>query len=370
MVEGEPKFEEEKTEEPKRKSAISKVVGSTPKQEEEVLGLAEERFKKIDYFVYIPDLEKTPEQIEIINGILDKLPDFLKKYGATTLDITPNQIRFIENNKTSEEFIKKFNISDDYAGVYYPKKQLLIVIDQKDNLINAEVVLHELIHASSFNSLEVDSLELSKLKEALGTSMEELGLDIGLDMPPIHDCIMRVRRTGFSVHSKKNNEVYFDQINEAVTEELVKRFDQEYFGSINGISGRVKERQDYIANILKEHPDSKDLENNEGLLLSDIAIVNPQSGEYRPYTYIKERGILKTLIRDIFESRHNQGRFESEEQVFNVFAKAAMTGKLLEISRLIEKTYHEGSFKKTKEVHGKGTFRKLGELTRHVPKND
>ena len=47
--------------------------------------------------------------------------------------------------------------------------------------------------------------------------------------------------------------------------------------------------------------------------------------------------------------------FSSTDQVFDIFAKAVMTGKLLKVARLIEKTFGMGSFREI----GEGNFDRL-----------
>lgn len=59
--------------------------------------------------------------------------------------------------------------------------------------------------------------------------------------------------------------------------------------------------------------------------------------------------ICNSLIDDLYNK--NAGSFASREEVFNLFARAVMTGRLLSVARLLEKTY------------GKGSFRELGEKT-------
>ena len=61
------------------------------------------------------------------------------------------------------------------------------------------------------------------------------------------------------------------------------------------------------------------------------------------YPYHDERQQFNALVDELFE--RNKEDFESREQVFNLFAEATMTGKLLPIARLIEKTFGKGSFK-------------------------
>ena len=57
-----------------------------------------------------------------------------------------------------------------------------------------------------------------------------------------------------------------------------------------------------------------------------------------------------SIIKEIYMG--NRENFESEDDIFNLFAKAVMSGELLPVARLIEKTY------------GKGSFRKLGQETK------
>ena len=65
-------------------------------------------------------------------------------------------------------------------------------------------------------------------------------------------------------------------------------------------------------------------------------------------TYKSERRILNTLIDKILEK--NPDKFQDKEEVFEVFAKGMITGNILPVGRLVERTF------------GKGTLRKIGEL--------
>jgi hypothetical protein len=51
-------------------------------------------------------------------------------------------------------------------------------------------------------------------------------------------------------------------------------------------------------------------------------------------------------VKETYE--RNPGHFTSTEEVFKVFAEAVLSGRLLELARLIDQTF------------GKGAFRKLG----------
>ena len=71
------------------------------------------------------------------------------------------------------------------------------------------------------------------------------------------------------------------------------------------------------------------------------------------YPYAKERENLWKTIGGIYKD--NPGQFKSEEEIFRIFAEAYFTGsisKIIKLSKLIEKMW------------GKGSFRKLGEKTK------
>jgi len=140
----------------------------------------------------------------------------------------------------------------------------------------------------------------------------------------------------------RDEERYFSDVNEAVTEELVKRFDKLYFSSIPALQEEWQRREEF--KMQNDVPD-------------DIVTVTTQQqidGKWEtfiyPYGYEKECKKLWSLIREIYEQ--NKGDFSSQEEVFTLFAKAAFSGRILDVARLVEKTF------------GKGSFRKLGERTK------
>jgi hypothetical protein len=61
------------------------------------------------------------------------------------------------------------------------------------------------------------------------------------------------------------------------------------------------------------------------------------------HSYNDDRIIFHQLLNQLFVK--NKDTFDSEEQIFNLFAKATLTGKLLPVARLIEKTFGKGSFR-------------------------
>ena len=324
MKEGEPKFEEEKIEESKRETGVSKKVGFNPEDEEsfsdhikDVFNNQSEKEIREGFLLKNIEREKTESEKKTIEAILEKMPDFIRKYGGTPVNISLEHIHMLDNKKLDKDSREKLGLfGGGEEGGYSASKQLIYAIDAKNNLQNAETITHEIIHFNSFQSIE-----LTKKNEG-ETSF---------------------RRVGFEVRNKEDGEIFFTGINEAITEELVKRFDDEYFSSIPEIADDLNDREklkkaakgkaDHVSSISREV-------SGEGKVEYVIAY----------YGYSKERKQLDKIIKDIYNKFPD--KFNAKEDVFNLFAKATMDGKLLEVAKLIEKTY------------GEGYFRKIGEATK------
>lgn len=87
-------------------------------------------------------------------------------------------------------------------------------------------------------------------------------------------------------------------------------------------------------------------ENEEGIL------------EFNPKKPKRESGVSRLIG---FSQEEERKIFKA---VKDLFAKAVMTGKILEPARLIEKSYGRHSFIKTKAALGKGAFREVAERTK------
>jgi hypothetical protein len=64
--------------------------------------------------------------------------------------------------------------------------------------------------------------------------------------------------------------------------------------------------------------------------------------------------MLNTLIDKLFD--RNKDKFFDREEVFDVFARAAMTGRMVPLGRLVDTTF------------GAGTFRLIGESDSDIQK--
>ncbi len=65
--------------------------------------------------------------------------------------------------------------------------------------------------------------------------------------------------------------------------------------------------------------------------------------ETERFSYQPERKVLNTLIDKIF--KRNSGQFQDRDEIFDVFAKAMITGNILPMARLIENTFGVGTLR-------------------------
>ena len=265
--------------------------------------------------------EKNQAEQEIIMRILMSMPDFVSSYGgrAVTGLAEPN-FHIIDANLLPRDH-QEVVLGADVAGLYdISHQRLLILSDGRSLLTTAQRMVHETLHLESFLSFTAED----------GSSMGQAG-----------KVLLRPRRIGISVFNQEHTKRFFRGIDEAVIEELTARFDAQYFALIPGLDAEVKRREEV-------RKTTGVLDRNQ--IASVINTAHP-GGQWETsihtWRYWPERKMLHDLLAKLYEA--NRDRFTSREGVFDLFAKAVFTGKLLDLARLIETTL------------GKGSLRALGE---------
>lgn len=303
-----------------RFSSIHKVSGGNEEQQQETLKTYEEEFSTIKLFTDT-EREKTPEEVEIIDGVIRELNDFLSTYGVKPLTLTANHTHIFSESKMSEETKEYIKNKYPNVGGYYKQNRQHVVLHEWGSLTPlhfAGQLAHELIHFLSYNSVII--------KE-------------GDEKPKIH-------RIGLAVQPSTENTPqiglkYFDQLNEAVTEELVIRF----YPRLRNIALLTDEYNELI-----ETKEDQSIEDLAAMRVDEFK--TPDGGtEYEAYlrrhAYPKLRKSLNKIISSIYEKQKDN--FNSQEEIFTVFAKAAMTGEVKELATLIDSTLGSGTFKKIAE---------------------
>lgn len=267
-----------------------------------------------EYEVKDFEREKTQEEINAITAIVDKLFGFVQRYGADGIDLDPAHFHFLDRNKFVASGLEPRSF---YAG----SDQFVGICDFGNFLANAQGVVHEGLHFSSFQTAQIKG-----------------------------QGFLDERRSGFNIKTKKG-EIYFKDIDEAVISELTKKFDKEFFGNIPELAGYFRERKEFIDHFLQCDDPQK------AKLAEDIAYIQRISsapgiaglGGFS-YSNVEPRQRLNLLIYKI--QAESKGKFGSKEEIFDIFSRAVMHGNLLPVAKLVEETF------------GKGSFRKLGEATK------
>lgn len=215
-----------------------------------------------------------------------------------------------------EDAVKHFGIDDDEGGMTSVQGGVFVytsatLTDSK----MARFTAHELVHHAAFQRIRALR---EKPEESLHGVADRAGLMVG------------------SPHSGLNPEEggyeHFLALNEAITEQIAieivslmrqrtKLLDEDY-----KILKRVYGRDSAQYSL------GKDIE-------------NPESDEQYSWAASYEDRVnkLRATCQELYE--RNPERFTSAREVFQVFAEAYFSGKLLTLARLVEKNYGKGAFR-------------------------
>ena len=260
---------------------------------------------------------KTLEESEIVTIANKDTNELRRKDQLPILNIPTENIYIVEEDAPWPKNFEK-------SSFYYPYAQFIVIREQKGNklkypkVIFASDVYHEMVHFKFYNALK-----RSERYDALG-----------------------VYREGLKTLKKTDNqEPYFGNINEAIVEELTIRFVKELREN-----PLFKDEFDQTEKYKNEFADKK-TESGEPLLNGEEYYINYSEEDSTLWTVcftkIQERRILSKLVDKIYQKNTND--FNRKDEVFDVFVKAALTGKTIRLWRLIDGTF------------GKGTFRKIAE---------
>ncbi|MFA6131500.1 MAG: hypothetical protein WC702_00315 [Patescibacteria group bacterium] len=310
-----------------RESGVTRVVDVSDEDERNFLEIFRDKFQgEVKESL---EIEKTPEILELINDFNKNLKQFFQRYGVEWMEVPAGNIHLLDLSSLSEEQKTRIKFDGSFKSIV----QHLVLIDYSDKDFSALAVtlVHEMIHFNSFQSWQKGQRGAESLPMTNKETNEKLFLN--------------QRRQGINVFDV-NGRSFFREIDEAVVTELAIEFDQEFFSKTKGLKDEVALR-DQIFSEAAPDPSKRRLVRK--------IIEHPENEEDRrfqifSYKYGEERKKFWEIVKEIFEK--NRDEFTTEEDVFNLFVQACMTGRLLPLARIYEKTF------------GPGSFRKLGEETK------
>ncbi len=276
-----------------------------------------DEFVRIIFF----EREKTSEEERIIDFANKKTNELRKKYGLLELNIPLKNVYVVPKEAP---WPKNFQTK----SYYNPLGQFIVLSEERkkklnnSNLVFAEDVLHEMMHFKSYNSIQKSN------------SDSYFGYRSGLRI------------------SKKNNirGAYFGNLDEAVVEELTMEVIN------NSKNDPLFKKEVEQTNGIKQFFTSQKTSEGEPAITGEEYYMNIDQENLTLWSAqfgrIRERKILNKLIGKIYHN--NSEMFKDEKEVFGLFAEAVMTGRIVRLGRLIDKTF------------GKGTFRKIAELDDNI----
>jgi hypothetical protein len=307
---------------PSRKSSVSRVVGRAPDSvKASLLRKHSRNFRKQASFTPVDIIRalikeredgKSPEAKEIISLANDVTNLLLRRHGLESFDIPPENVHIMIPSYLGElrdGVLKLFGkgrkkrLTGNYQG-YFRQMQEGIEVDKKKvetktpNISLLHATVHEMIHGKSYNVNQTDR-DANPIDSAIGEDFY---------------------RCGLMITTRDRKKQYFQNLNEAVTESET-------------------------INCIKEILDDPVNSSRFAKELEKIRQAGESLDDYNPYQ--EQRKILADLILKI---RLKNDRSMSSAGVMDIFSKAMMTGNILPLARLIDKSF------------GKGTFRKIGEL--------
>lgn len=180
--------------------------------------------------------------------------------------------------------VGKFTKGTAYGGAHAPLYGSVLLERGKSDVAFALTAFHELFHLKVYSSLQLTK----------PTGEEKI-------RPETY-------RSGFIVTSRDGNERYFADIEEALTEIMTERFYQ------------------------------------EKVLVSDLFKEEISQESEIEFTRKKEREKFNKLVDELWNKNKNE--FSNREDIVNLFLDGQINGKVLQVGKLIEKTFGAGSFRR------------------------
>lgn len=306
-----------------KKHSIERVVGVDKEEKEGVKEVVAEEFEKQNIGELRKlEVRKTPEQIEIINLVNKGTNELLVKYKLPKFDIPSKNVHLF----SKEDYREKRQETGEGPGPghFSPEYQAVFSEIKESKVAFAKHLYHEFVHFKSYQA-------------AQRTLEGELDL----------------YRVGLTVYSRDGKRRYFRGLNDAITEELVKRF---YFEKIK-INPIFKEEVDEIEKVREIWlAKAKTKEEKEDAM--DIARLEPKEKEsvkgVFTFSFQEQRQMFNNLLDKLYG--HNKRDFKDREELFELFVKSMLSGNLLSVGKLVDRTF------------GKGVFRKIGELDNDIKK--
>ncbi|MGC9603001.1 MAG: hypothetical protein ABSF47_00840 [Minisyncoccia bacterium] len=332
------------------KTHFERVIGGTQEDRDKALQELQEMFENKSEVLMKHELEKTEEDIDIINRTASIVDEIVSEYGGEPKAIPIDKIHILKPNSVYEMTGGKLA-----SGIHKALSQNIGVEKRESNLLFSGSIAHELFHSKSYKSARIDN--------------------------PSEGA--RLYRFGISMTGKRNADTeaeeerwYFSVLEEAIVSECTNKFfdrvrpDSLFADEIKASdmirawitdfyrkSGMPEERIKLISDELKSVPGAQEIvertlsyserEEQRSAFAAGIIGRLVEDKKIEGLGRYEERTKLYKLLDEIIEK--SGGEFKEREEIFAEFAKANFSGKYFKIARIIEGVLGEGSFRRLAE---------------------
>jgi hypothetical protein len=292
--------------------------------------------KEIDKLLHT-EKPKTPIDLEIINLSNTLTNELLTKYGLKPFDLKENNVHIIDT-KLYKKFAGDLENTD---ACYQASHQAIFVEDIGEEPITERVgkILHETIHFKGFQSYQIFEFQDKKSKNPNDSLVYQGPFRAGL-------------KVSSSLRKMEENDepfsVRFKGLNEAVVVELERKLLPDLITRAENIPKEPYldfEEKTRVAPFYNIDP-------------SEIEFVFPSEGSISTYAYPDEREVLSLLVESILQDDSSLNR----DEVMDKFFRAHFSGNILEIARLIEKSFGKGSFRILADMNDYKSSEKVKEI--------
>ncbi len=329
---------------------FERIIGGTDEDKEKASIVLQEAHDGGSKRYEEKQIEKTPEDIQIIDKTQKVVNEMVQYFGGSPKDVPIEHVYVLEPGGVSSVSEGKI-----LGGVHITMSSRIGVDRNESNFLFASTIAHEMFHLTSYKSAYIKD--------------PEYGPDLyrhGLQMVDKKD----------DAEKAGQEKKYFAQMEEAIVAECTRRFLKkigsdplfaEDFQALEKIknwvinfhrkNGASEERIAEFESELKFIPNPTEVvkivlgeyddENNQQAMAAGMfaRMFKEKSVEFMER--LKERKKMYALLDEILVA--SSGVYQNRDEIFDDFARANFTGNYLPLAKKVEAILGKGSFRKIAE---------------------
>lgn len=339
------------------KTHFERVVGGNEKDKESARRVLQEMFEDSPKQYEKYELEKTPEDIQIIDAVVMEVDKMVADYGGDPKPLPLEKIHFLKKGAVKEM------TGGEHAGGIHSTTYQNIGVEKSDSLLGtASTIAHELFHLKSYKAAAItfspDKLHLYRtglrmvnLKDKETTPGDKPTYFGELEEAIVAECARILLKELKKLPFFKKESEDLEKIKKLVFAYYARRgAPKETLELASEELKYVEDPEAFLENVNTSGYSGTQAEGFAAGMFDRML----KEGRAESTERLREREKMYKLFQEIVEK--SDGRFKDKNEVFEKFASANFTGNYLEIARIVE-----GAL-------GKGAFRRIAEEFTHHPK--